>query len=392
MKIIFFFLFTTSVFCQEVYLRDLIIVNEQNLWVVGDNGLILKTTDGGDNWLDVSFQTEDDFMEIESFGNKLWIRTNLTDRILYSEDLGDNWSQIYQFNNDYISNMFYLSDSLGFLTASEWKIFKTSDGGANWTQIDGSYYTAGPIFFINKSNGWVGGYNGIYATTDSGISWIFKDMNTYSFYTKEIFFLDQNNGYVVGYGESNDGVWYGLFASTRNNGNSWNEYVQNDFISDVYFSSPDNGWIVSNSNVLYTTDRGNSWPPTNANVSEFEFTSNKSWGLSEGNKILFSDDGWNSWKQQYPRPSFVENEVLNNYSLYQNYPNPFNPTTTIRYRIPETEFVTLKVYDILGSEVTTIVNEEKLTGNYEVEFDGSNLSSGVYFYQLKAGSLFKQEK
>ena len=115
-------------------------------------GGILKTTDGGDNWLDVSFQTEDDFMEIESFGNKLWIRTNLTDRILYSEDLGDNWSQIYQFNNDYISNMFYLSDSLGFLTASEWKIFKTSDGGANWTQIDGSYYTAGPIFFINSSS------------------------------------------------------------------------------------------------------------------------------------------------------------------------------------------------------------------------------------------------
>ena len=72
--------------------------------------------------------------------------------------------------------------------------------------------------------------------------------------------------------------------------------------------------------------------------------------------------------------------------LYQNYPNPFNPTTVISYQLPVNGNVTLKVYDVLGNEIATLVNEEKPAGAYEVEFDGSMLSSGIYFYQLKAGS------
>jgi len=72
------------------------------------------------------------------------------------------------------------------------------------------------------------------------------------------------------------------------------------------------------------------------------------------------------------------------FTLYQNYPNPFNPSTTIRYSIPKASFVTLKVYDILGREVAALVNEEKPAANYEIKFDASNLSSGVYFYRLTA--------
>ena len=86
------------------------------------------------------------------------------------------------------------------------------------------------------------------------------------------------------------------------------------------------------------------------------------------------------------------NQNLHSFHLSQNYPNPFNPITTISYQIPELSSVSLKVYDVLGDEVTTLINEEKPAGNYEVEFDGNNLTSGVYFYTLRAGTFAETEK
>jgi phosphatidylserine/phosphatidylglycerophosphate/cardiolipin synthase-like enzyme len=80
------------------------------------------------------------------------------------------------------------------------------------------------------------------------------------------------------------------------------------------------------------------------------------------------------------------------YLLYQNYPNPFNPATTIRFQIPFRQRIELKVYDILGREVATLINEEKLAGVYEVTFNASNLASGVYFYQLKTKDFMESKK
>ena len=82
----------------------------------------------------------------------------------------------------------------------------------------------------------------------------------------------------------------------------------------------------------------------------------------------------------------------NSYNLAQNYPNPFNPVTTIKYSIPTSEFVTVKVYDVLGNQIETLVDEYKLGGSYEVNFDASNLSSGVYFYKIQAGEYINVKK
>jgi len=80
------------------------------------------------------------------------------------------------------------------------------------------------------------------------------------------------------------------------------------------------------------------------------------------------------------------------YSLSNNYPNPFNPATTIKYQIPEISFVVLKVYDVLGNEITTLVNEEKSIGSYKVEFDATGLPSGTYFYRIQAGNFVETKK
>jgi hypothetical protein len=80
------------------------------------------------------------------------------------------------------------------------------------------------------------------------------------------------------------------------------------------------------------------------------------------------------------------------FSISQNYPNPFNPTTTIKYHIPELSFITLKVYDVLGNEIETLVSEERAAGSFEVKFDATGLPSGIYFYRLQAGSIVETKK
>ncbi len=90
----------------------------------------------------------------------------------------------------------------------------------------------------------------------------------------------------------------------------------------------------------------------------------------------------------------INNKMLTatNYSLSQNYPNPFNPTTTINYTIPKAEHVTIKVYDILGKLIQTLVDEEQSIGTYHLQFNGKNLSSGVYFYQIKVDNFLEAKK
>ncbi|MCF8243124.1 MAG: T9SS type A sorting domain-containing protein [Melioribacteraceae bacterium] len=103
-----------------------------------------------------------------------------------------------------------------------------------------------------------------------------------------------------------------------------------------------------------------------------------------------------------------DDKIAAEYKLYQNYPNPFNPTTTIKYSIPNTVgdenlpagrqgvrpllTITMKIYDILGREVRALVNEKQKPGNYEIEFDGSEFASGVYFYQLRSGEFIDTKK
>jgi predicted extracellular nuclease len=112
-------------------------------------------------------------------------------------------------------------------------------------------------------------------------------------------------------------------------------------------------------------------------------------------------DGSASWNILIPRTRGVANiltsveddfNTISEYQLYQNYPNPFNPTTTINFTIPATSNVSLKVFNILGKEVATLVNETKSAGNYSINFDASGLSSGVYFYQLTTDNFTSMKK
>lgn len=84
--------------------------------------------------------------------------------------------------------------------------------------------------------------------------------------------------------------------------------------------------------------------------------------------------------------------ISDDYNLFQNYPNPFNPVTNIQFSLPKDNFVTLKIYNISGEELFTLVSENKSAGTYQVLFDGNDLSSGIYFYKLSAGRYAQTRK
>jgi len=150
--------------------------------------------------------------------------------------------------------------------------------------------------------------------------------------------------------------------------------------------------------VYFSIDNGISWTVSNTGIVSPSFANNL---LVKGTNAFVSANGL--WKSSLSQITSVNDnnigEIPETFSLAQNYPNPFNPSTKIRFSIPsvtlsgvEGSRVQLKVYDVLGNDVATVVNEEKPAGNYEVNFNASQLSSGIYFYKLQAGSFIQTRK
>ncbi|MCH8032258.1 MAG: T9SS type A sorting domain-containing protein [Bacteroidetes bacterium] len=108
---------------------------------------------------------------------------------------------------------------------------------------------------------------------------------------------------------------------------------------------------------------------------------------------IFGDLSGEGTECGLPVPVEIEVETIpTEFALYQNYPNPFNPSTLIKYQVPEKSFVSIRVYDLLGKELVTLVNEEKPAGSYDVNFDAGQLSSGFYIYTIKAGNFASSKK
>ena len=145
-------------------------------------------------------------------------------------------------------------------------------------------------------------------------------------------------------------------------------------LTNGHISSFRYGFVLSDLGIIVIDKLSNKWL-----ASDYNSHSNGVSVYKEGGVILSS-------------ARYTADYLPSNYKLGQNYPNPFNPTTTIKFSIPGSSFVTLKVYDMLGREITSLVNEEKSPGIYTVKFDGSTLASGIYFYHLHAGNYTETKK
>jgi len=161
---------------------------------------------------------------------------------------------------------------------------------------------------------------------------------------------------------------------------------------DVSFPAAETGWATGNNKIVCTTNGGENWTDQstgNSTVHNAFYFINAltGWVCGSTGTIFKTTNGGMTFI-----PSIVNTTIPQKYLLFQNYPNPFNPLTTIGFQCSEFKEVSLKVYDILGREIAVIVNEPLAPGTYEVKFDGSRISSGMYFYRLHTNNYTETKK
>lgn len=302
-------------------------------------------------------------------------------------------------------------------------IYRTSNSGSTWTQVHsqaGGFFNV--ILMSNATTGWVQGDPvsnrwSLWGTTNGGVTWD----STGRFLPMTGSEAGWNNsahwvGNNIWFGTNNTKVYY-----SANNGQTWTGQALGELNSyAVNFNATGTGF-AGGALLRMSTNNGSSWA-ANTTLGTGNFTGianngNDWWQVRQANGIFYSSNNGTSWTQQHTAPagtySFITrardgfmlyavrsngavskwgptsgidpvSTVASDYKLSQNYPNPFNPATKINFSLPKNGFVTLKVYDILGKEVATLVNEFKATGTYAVDFNATNLASGIYLYKIQA--------
>ena len=379
---------------------------------------IYTTTNAGTDWNPVplanippSITTE--FMqpvEVAEVGNIIWVPTVSLNgpRFYKSTDKGYNWTviEILGTNADYCAFPAF-QDALNGLrvvwtyTPSYAVLEKTTDGGATWNEIPGPY---GGCIPLNVSH--VPGTSSAYVITgcmnvngyatgsayslNGGDSWTTLDNGNYCY----TIFESASVGWATDYATPNFYKYIGpplpvpveltSFTATANSKEvalRWSTVTElNNLGFEIQRRSAENEFAT----IGFVKGEG-----TTTSQKEYSYTDKD---LVDGKysyrlkQIDFSGT--------YDYSDIVEVDIrsVDEYALEQNYPNPFNPATTISFSIPNSEFVTLKIFDVLGKEVANLVNEEKPAGIFEVEFNASGLSSGIYFYILNAGNFVETKK
>ena len=189
----------------------------------------------------------------------------------------------------------------------------------------------------------------------------------------------------------------GVFRST-DSGNGWvtvNEGLRDTCVQSLAFSS--DGVLYAGGDMGYgarvhrTTDGGDSWSDVSQGLEGYGV-----WNLAiDPTGYVYAATSRGVFRSFSPRVVAVSTSapiVLDCYHLRQNYPNPFNPSTTIKFELPKTSLVRLTVYDILGRQMSVLVNETREAGVHQVKFDGSNLASGIYFYRFQAGEFVSTKR
>jgi len=341
--------------------KRLAFLNTNTGFIVGNSGMY-KTTNSGSNWiqinkpnpffigLDISLLNSDTFFvcHYDSFDGGLFKTTNG----------GINWTRLYYETGSNPERIYMYNERIGFMMTHNNLIMKTTNGGNNWFEVlAGQGYT--DIHFVDSLVGWKA-YGDIKKTTNGGLNWLIQKLPTSNWISAMSKFSFVNRDTIWGVGGVIQWIigtnhFRGIVYRTTNGGNNWGYQIPDTSVDSYYFQNINffnkkNGWVYYSIN-FHTNTGGND---TTIYM-----------GINNNN-----------------------NTILTDFILGQNYPNPFNQSSIIDVQCSTGGYITLKIFNILGKEITTLINKYLHPGSYKAKFDagllrqGYNLSTGIYFYTL----------
>jgi len=422
----------------------------QNTGYLGMNsGGYYRTNNQGLNWVYVnsnpSYTTDIQFID-ENTG---YVSVDYTSQLFKTTNAGLNWSTTSSVPG-HVRNyaLCFVNSQTGWVSEQDYKVSKTTNGGMNWvaqpvpspgaTQIE-------QFKFFDQNTGYGIGYTRIYKTTNGGSNWTQVITSASHEKYSRMFFHNEASGWFTPYLSSH-------LKRTANGGSSWDSiptgysYV----IYDITFSNLNTGWLACNNGKILKTTTGSGVlapiaptlvsPPNNssghgltplldwdslstATSYSLQLSTDSTFGttlinvqsvtaaqyqISSGvlaNNVKYfwrvkaSNIGGESpystvWSFRTALVGVYQtgNEIPESFSLFQNYPNPFNPVTKIKFNLPKGSNTKLAIIDILGKQVNILADQYLRAGSYNIEFNASDLSSGVYFYKLQAGSFTDVKK
>ena len=351
--------------------------------------ILISTNNGGKTWNNIVSPDSGYISILKECDDTIWAACGT--KLYTSDDNYMSWKNMLDVsvNNDEQIRDIYLFNNRHIILLAGRRVYGTKNGGKTWSHTPGFDVQFLRKFIKITDNKWIVlGHNAItepcYKTLDSGITWT---PLTHHFSSMQ--FLNENTGYAI---DSS------LFK-TNNGGDTW-ELINDSlksiayWTSDLYFYNESVGWLNSGDFLYYSKDGGRTWGKEYGIKDIYEFTNSTLSVISDSEAYAVGSDGsiFKLSASGITGIISVNLPTLKDFKLYQNYPNPFNPSTTINYQIPKSGLVTIKIYDVLGREVKTIVNEFKKAGIYKVEFNGFNLASGIYIYTMRAGNFVESKK
>ncbi len=347
---------------------------------------VFRSTDNGTSWAPVNTGLTNTYVNALSVsGRNIFAGTN--GGIFLSTNNGTSWNA-----TGLTTGVTSLAVSGMNLFAGGRSVFLSTNNGTSWTVADSGFvlHTSCYSLLVSGTNIFAV-YGGTYfiplrsallLSTNNGTSWTVVDTS----FTDSLVFS------LAVFGTNLFAGGAGVHLST-NNGTTWTLDT-----AGIGFT-PVNSFAVSGTNlfagtygggVFLSTNNGTSWTAVNSGLPGGNVSYTRALTLVGTYLFVVTEDGviWRRpLSEMVTGVDMSSTEIPEMFKLEQNYPNPFNPTTTVTYQLPRASQVSLAVFDVLGREVSVLVNERKNAGSYEVKFDGSGLASGVYFYRLQVRPL-----